>query len=178
MVPGAVASAVFGRKGGKLADAKGNSYVMHIASGLLLASFILLSTFTGISPLYIASFLLLGNVGQSFITIAVSNSVSRTLPADQVGVGMGMLAMANFIGQDIAISIYGKVVDLGSAVIPNWNPLFSNVTGLIFSNMYFVLAGSQLVILGLYYVSFGRQKKRGIPAPQLIEKDVVPLSNI
>ena len=92
-----------------------------------------------------ATFLLLGNVGQSFITIAVSNSVSRTLPTDQVGVGMGMLAMTNFIGQGIAISIYDKVVDLGSAVIPKWNPLFSNLTGFIFSNMYFVLGVRSLL---------------------------------
>ncbi|MDR6553366.1 MFS transporter [Paenibacillus qinlingensis] len=158
LVPAAAASAIFGRKGGKLADAKGNSYVAYMASGLLLACFLLLATFAGSSPLFIAVFLVLGNVGQSFIVIAVNNSVSRTLPADQIGVGMGMLSMANFIGQGIAISLYSKAVDLGSASMSNWNPLYSHGSGVIFSNIYVVLAGSQLLILGIYYVSFGRQK--------------------
>ncbi|KRE67797.1 MFS transporter [Paenibacillus sp. Soil750] len=160
LVPAAAASALFGRRGGKLADAKGNSYVAYIASSLLLACFLLLATFTGSSPLLIAVFLVLGNVGQSFIVIAVNNSVSRTLPADQVGVGMGMLSMANFIGQGIAIGLYSKAVDLGSASMTSWNPLFSHGSGIIFSNIYAVLVGSQLIILGLYYVSFGRQKRR------------------
>lgn len=160
LVPAAVASALFGRRGGKLADARGNSYVAYIASSLLLACFILLATFTGSSPLLIAVFLVLGNVGQSFIVIAVNNSVSRTLPADQVGVGMGMLSMANFIGQGIAIGLYSKAVDLGSASISSWNPLFSQGSGVIFSNIYVVLVGSQLIILGLYYMSFGRRQRR------------------
>ncbi|KRF07231.1 antiporter [Paenibacillus sp. Soil766] len=164
LIPAAVASALFGRKGGKLADAKGNSYVAYIASSLLLACFLLLATFTGSSPLFIALFLLLGNVGQSFIVIAVNNSVSRTLPADQVGVGMGMLSMANFIGQGIAIGLYSKAVDLGSTSMSSWNPLFGHGSGVIFSNIYVVLAGSQLLILGIYYGSFGRNKrqKRGV----------------
>ncbi|CAH1213573.1 Riboflavin transporter RibZ [Paenibacillus allorhizoplanae] len=160
LVPAAAASALIGRRGGKLADAKGNSYVAYIASSLLLACFLLLATFTGSSPLLIAVFLVLGNVGQSFIVIAVNNSVSRTLPADQVGVGMGMLSMANFIGQGIAIGLYSKAVDLGSASLTSWNPLFSHGSGIIFSNIYVVLVGSQLIILGLYYISFGKQKRR------------------
>ncbi|NQX62749.1 MFS transporter [Paenibacillus qinlingensis] len=160
LVPAAAASALFGRRGGKLADAKGNSYVAYMASSLLLACFVLLTTFTGSSPLLIAVFLVLGNVGQSFIVIAVNNSVSRTLPADQVGVGMGMISMANFIGQGIAIGLYSKAVDLGSTSMSSWNPLFSHGSGIIFSNIYVVLLGSQLVILGLYYISFGRQNRR------------------
>ncbi|OAS18522.1 MFS transporter [Paenibacillus oryzisoli] len=160
LVPAAAAAALFGRRGGKLADAKGNSYVAYIASSLLLVCFVLLATFTSSSPLLIAVFLVLGNVGQSFIVIAVNNSVSRTLPADQVGVGMGMLSMANFIGQGIAIGLYSKAVDLGSASISSWNPLFGLGSGVIFSNIYVVLVGSQLIILALYYMSFGRQKRR------------------
>ncbi|KQX56758.1 hypothetical protein ASD40_05010 [Paenibacillus sp. Root444D2] len=122
-----------------------------MASSLLLACFILLSTFTGGSPLFIAVFLILGNIGQSFIVIALSNSVSRTLPKKQVGVGMGMLAMVNFISQEITIGIYSKIVDLGSQGIPNWNPLYSYSSGFIFSNICLVIAALQLVILAIYY---------------------------
>ncbi len=176
MVPAAVASAVFGRKGGRLADLKGNSFVVYVASSLLLACFLLLSTFTGGSPLLIAVFLILGNVGQSFIVIAISNSVSRTLPKEQVGVGMGMLVMVNFISQGIAISVYSKIVDLGSRGVPNWNPFYSYSSGFIFSNICFVIAALQLVILAIYYLSFGRKKQK--TAGVLKESEVAALSNI
>nr|WP_312876216.1 MFS transporter [Paenibacillus frigoriresistens] len=175
MVPAAVASAVFGRKGGRLADLKGNSYVVYVASSLLLACFLLLSTFTGGSPLLIAVFLILGNVGQSFIVIAISNSVSRTLPKEQVGVGMGMLVMVNFISQGIAISVYSKIVDLGSRGVPNWNPFYSYSSGFIFSNICFVIAVLQLVILAIYYLSFGRKTQKTVV---LKESEVKALSNI
>ncbi|GJM80241.1 hypothetical protein HMSSN139_27370 [Paenibacillus sp. HMSSN-139] len=47
MVPGAVASAILGRKGGKLADAKGNSFVIYVASLLLISCFALISVASG-----------------------------------------------------------------------------------------------------------------------------------
>lgn len=175
LVPAAIASAVFGRRGGRLADLKGNSFVVYVASSLLLACFILLSTFTGGSPLLIAVFLILGNVGQSFIVIALSNSVSRTLPKEQVGVGMGMLAMVNFISQGITIGVYSRIVDLGSQGIPNWNPFYGYSSGFIFSNICLVIAAFQLVILAIFYFSFGRQKQK--KAGILKESEVAALSN-
>ncbi|UUZ81055.1 hypothetical protein LJK88_41060 [Paenibacillus sp. P26] len=79
MVPAAVTTAVLGRKGGKLADAKGNAYLFFAASSPLIVCFLLLSCFAGIPPVFIALFLILGNVGQSFIYIALSNAISRSV---------------------------------------------------------------------------------------------------
>ncbi|WP_096186885.1 MFS transporter [Evansella halocellulosilytica] len=160
MVPAAAASAIFGRKGGKLADLKGSSYLFFIASSLLFTCFVLLSTFTGSSPLFIAAFLILGNVGQSFMLIAMNNSISQTLPKNQVGVGMGMLQMLNFIVQAIATGIYSRIVDLGSNV--HWNPINIPSNGFIYSNIYFVLAALHLMILLVYYFQFSRSKSTNI----------------
>ena len=134
MVPAAVASAILGRKGGKLADLKGNSYLFFVASGSLLTCFVLLSTFIGISPVFIAIFLIFGNVGQTFMMIAMSNSVSMALPKEQAGVGMGLLSMLNFIAGGMASGVYGKVVDLGSDVY--WNPANIYPNGIIYSNIF------------------------------------------
>ena len=120
MVPAAAASALLGRKGGKLADLKGNSYLYSVASGSLITCFVLLSIFAGISPLWISFFLIFGNVGQSFLQIAMSNSISRSLPKDQVGVGMGLFSMVSFIAQGIAAGVYSIVVAQGPSV--HWNP--------------------------------------------------------
>nr|WP_257348771.1 MFS transporter [Pseudalkalibacillus decolorationis] len=160
MVPGAVASAVFGRKGGKLADLKGNSYLFFVACGLLVTCFVLLSTFTGGSPLIISTFLIFGNVGQSFMLIAMSNSISRTLQKKQVGVGMGLFSMLNFIAGSMAAGLYGKAVDLGSDV--NWNPASTYPNSFIYSNIFFILAVMYVGILLFYYFQFGRSKTTSI----------------
>lgn len=160
MVPAAAASAIFGRKGGKLADRKGNSYLFFIASSLLFTCFVLLSTFTGSSPLFIAAFLILGNVGQSFMLIAMNNSISQTLPESQAGVGMGMLQMLNFCVQSVATGIYSKVLDLGSNV--HWNPINIPSNGFIYSNIYFVLAALHLMIFLFYFFQFSRSKSTNI----------------
>lgn len=156
LVPAAIASAVMGRKGGKLADLKGNTFLIYVASGLLIACFMLLSTFTGGSLLFIAVFLILGNVGQSFMQIAMSNLISRTLPKEQVGVGMGMFAMVNFISQAIAVGSYSRIVDMGSSELPSWNPAYGYSSGFIYSNIFFILAALQVVIVIFYYFQFGR----------------------
>lgn len=160
MVPAAIASAILGRKGGKLADLKGNSHLFFVASGSLLTCFVLLSTFTGSSPFFIAMFLIFGNVGQSFMLIAMSNSISRTLPNEQVGVGMGLFSMMNFIAGGMATGVYSWVVDIGSDGL--WNPLNINPNGFVYSNIFFVLAALHVAILLFYYFHYGRAKRKGI----------------
>lgn len=137
MVPAAVASSILGRRGGKLADRKGNTYLLGVASCFTIACFALLSTFTGSSPLWIAVFLLLGNVGQSFFQIGMSGVISRILPQEHVGVGMGLFSMFNFIAQGAAVAIYSVVVSNPSAA--GWNPLQSDPDSYLFSNIFLVL---------------------------------------
>jgi len=157
MVPAAVASALLGKWGGRLADSRGSAYLFSLASGFLFLCFLLLSTFTGASPLYIAVFLIFGNVGQTFMMIAISQSLSQSLPKEQAGVGMGFLTMLNFIGGGFAAGVYGKVVDIGSEV--HWNPVNTNPNGITFSNVFLVLALLHAGLLAFYYFQFVRPKQ-------------------
>jgi len=159
LVPGAVASALLGRKGGEIADKKGNSYLFFIAAGLLISSFALLSTFIGASSVYIALFLIPGNVGLTFIMIAMSNAISRTLSKEQSGVGMGLLSMMNFIAGAIAAGIYGKLVDSGR--VNPWNPVNSNGTGAVYSNIFLVLCIALAAIIWVYQQYFRRASEHG-----------------
>ncbi|CAH1195443.1 Riboflavin transporter RibZ [Paenibacillus plantiphilus] len=158
MVPAAAAAAILGRRGGKLADLKGNSYLLSAASISLIACFILLSIFTGISPLWISFFLIFGNVGQSFMQIAMSNSISGALPKDQVGVGMGLFSMMSFIAQGIAAGVYGIVAAQGSS--DNWNPLNADPDSSLYSNTYLVLAAMHVGILLFYRLQFRPRPSR------------------
>lgn len=154
LVPGAVASAIWGRKGGKIADMRGNAYLFYIAAGLLIACFALLSSFIGGHAGYIALILVLGQVGQTFGMIAMSNSVSRTLSKEQSGVGMGLLSMMNFIGGAVATSIYGKLVDLGQ--VKPWNPVALHSSGAIYGNIFLFLMIALIAILWIYQRYFRR----------------------
>ncbi|MFC5403376.1 MFS transporter [Cohnella soli] len=162
LVPAAIVSAIVGRQGGKLADRKGSSYVFTVAACSLIAFFLLLSIFVGIPPLWISLFLILGNVGQSFVQISMSSAVSRTLSKEQAGVGMGLFSMMNFISQGLAASIYGILASQSSSV--NWNPLNSHPEGYAFSNLYLVLALLLVVILIFYRVRFGKAQAVLVPA--------------
>ncbi|WEK53572.1 MAG: MFS transporter [Candidatus Cohnella colombiensis] len=152
MVPAAVASSILGRKGGKLADQKGNTYLFSIASGSLITCFVLLSIFTGISPLWISFFLIFGNVGQTFVQVSMSNLISRTLPKDQVGVGMGLFSMTSFIAQGMAAGVYGIVAAQSSSV--HWNPLHVDPSSYLFSDIYLVLAAMHVGIFWFYRLQF------------------------
>lgn len=159
MVPAAAASSILGRKGGKLADLKGNSYLFSVASASLIICFVLLSIFSGILPLWISFFLMFGNVGQSFLQIAMANSISRSLPKDQVGVGMGLFSMISFIAQGMAAGVYGIVVTQDSSV--NWNPLHVDPNSYLFSNIYLVLAVMHVGILLFYRLQFRTKNSSG-----------------
>ncbi len=152
MFPSALIAALLGRKGGKLADRRGNSFLFYIASILLLICFILLSSVTETSPIIISLILIFGQVGQTFMVIAMSNNISQTLPPKQTGVGMGLLALLNFIGMSFSAAIYSKIVDLG---IPS-NPIRFNPT-IIYSNIYLYLAVLYGSILLFYRFYFGRK---------------------
>lgn len=165
MVPAAIASSLLGRRGGKLADRKGNAFVLTLASGSIMTCFLLLSTFADISPIGVACVLILGNVGQSFMQIALSNSVSQALPPDRIGTGMGLFSMTNFVAQGIGTVLYG----LAAAYDPsmNWNPFYTGSAGTLFSNLYLALAILHAGILIVYRWQFtpGRSAGSAKPAP-------------
>lgn len=156
MVPAAAMSALLGRKGGKLADQKGNSFLYYMAASLVIVCFMLMSTFAGVSPGYVAVILILGNVGQTFLYISMSNMISRSLPMEHSGVGMGVLAMLNFISGAIAAGVYGRIVDHGAGM--SLNPLSLYPGASVYSNIYLFIAVLHTGILLFYYVQFGRDK--------------------
>ncbi|MDQ6420059.1 MFS transporter [Paenibacillus sp. LHD-117] len=162
MVPAAIASSILGRKGGKLSDRRGNAYLLSIASCLLIVCFLLLSIFAGVAAPWISVFLIFGNVGQSFVQIAMSNAVSRTLPKDQAGVGMGLFSMINFISQGIAAGVYGVLAISGTSI--TWNPLNAFPSSATFSNLYLVLAGLHILILLVYRMRFAPRKLETVVA--------------
>lgn len=157
MVPAAIVSAILGRKAGKLADRRGNAFLYTIASSLIMVCFVLLSSFAAAPGWWIAAILVLGNVGQSFMMITMSNTVSRTLPKEQAGVGMGLFSMCGFITHGMASGLFGIVAEWKAAA--SINPIHQDSGSAVFSNLYLVLALLHIGVLVFYLAQFGSRRQ-------------------
>ena len=154
LVPAAIASAIMGRKGGRVADTRGNFVLVFIASVFIFLAFSLLSTFIGVSAFVIALILIFGNVGQTFMQISMSNTISQTLSKEETGVGMGLLSMINFISGAMAMSVVGKLLDKGSTSL-KLNPFVANEAANMYSNIFGVMSLLILLVVVLYRFQFG-----------------------
>ncbi|WP_072327436.1 MULTISPECIES: MFS transporter [unclassified Paenibacillus] len=158
MFPAAISSALLGRRGGRLADERGNSFLVYTAAWMLMICFLAMSTVAGLSPYWIALFLIFGFVGQTFMQIAMSNTISRTLSREQTGIGMGLFSMLNFIAGASATAVIGKVLDFGGSSV-GFNPLVTVQSGVLYSNIFLLLALLLAVVILLYALLFGRRKE-------------------
>ncbi|MCQ4086719.1 MFS transporter [Saccharibacillus sp. JS10] len=161
MLPSALITAFLGKKGGKLADEKGNGTLLYIASTLLIVGFLCLSSVVGLSPIWIAVFLILGVLGQSFMQITWSNAVSQALTPAQVGTGMGLLSMSNFIAMATVTAVIGKVLDLGTTKV-RFNPFISIDAGFLHSNILMTLAFLTIGMTLLYRIFLSNSKRRKV----------------
>ncbi|MDF9841693.1 MULTISPECIES: MFS transporter [unclassified Paenibacillus] len=155
MLPSALITAYMGRKGGKLADEKGNPFLLTQAAVLLIFGFICLSSVAGMAPVFIAVSLIFTVLGQSFMQIALSNTISRTLSKEQTGIGMGLFSMLNFIAAAVSTATIGKILDFGTTTV-RFNPIPRNGAAFVYSNIYLILALLVAVMAILYFVQFGR----------------------
>lgn len=148
MFPGALMAAVLGKRGGKLADRKGNHFLAYTALLSFFIGYGLLSIFAGLSPLMIMVVLMFACIGQTFIQIALANTVSRTLPKEHSGVGMGVFMMTNFISGAIATTLISKALEMKKNI--QLNPLLLEHESLNYSNIYTILA-LLIIIVGLIW---------------------------
>jgi DHA2 family metal-tetracycline-proton antiporter-like MFS transporter len=154
LFPSAILAALLGKRGGKLADKKGNGYLFYLSAGLLSCCYVLLSIFVETEPIWIMFILIFGNVGATFIRVALSNAISRTLPPDSAGIGMGFFTMFNFIAGAAATSMIGAFLEQDSSFQVLQSLVYSDVaTG--YSNLFLILT----LIAILISVAFARISK-------------------
>lgn len=158
MVPGAAVTAMLGSKGGRLADTRGVNYLFYMAFMLLLIAFLLLSSLAGSPPVIIALVLILGYVGQMFMQVSLSKTISLTLPPKHTGIGMGLWTLSNFLSGAVSTALYGKALDLGKDTY--WNPLHLYQGSSAFSNIYTILAMLQIVIFAVFYLQFAKRRRK------------------
>ncbi|WP_245902394.1 MFS transporter [Gracilibacillus dipsosauri] len=153
MIPASLTAALLGKQGGKLADKRGNTRLFLFASLLLLSAFFLLSFLIGRSLIFVAMALIIGQVGQTFIVVAMSNTIANTLTKEQTGVGMGLMSMLNFIASSVSGAVISLILDQGA--LSAWNPFYFFAEGSTFSNLYLMFSLSYTGLILIYITRFG-----------------------
>lgn len=150
MFPSALIAALLGISGGRLADRKGNRSLTHLALIGFFIGFSVLSIFAGYSPYMTMFILIFACIGQTFMQISMANTVSNTLPKADVGVGMGIMMMINFISGAVFTTMMSASLEKKDLSM-QLNPLLLTQNGISYSNIYTVLSILVVIITLTYH---------------------------
>jgi MFS transporter, DHA2 family, metal-tetracycline-proton antiporter len=128
---------------------------------LLAASMVLMSVLLSVSTYIIAGTMLLTYIGFSLFQTAMINSVSQTLPKEEIGVGMGIFNLVTIISGAVGIAVVGKVLDTAWLAFPLLS-VIPMPKSYIYSNV--LLFFSVMIIIGgiLYIRGFSKTQPEKI----------------
>ncbi|MFC4565745.1 MFS transporter [Nocardiopsis mangrovi] len=142
MIPAGAAVAVLSPLIGRLADRIGTRALVLTGLALMGAFALFLSAFTGGTSVIPAGAGILGlSVGFILVLTPIISAAAGALPSDQVGVGLGILQGAQFLGAGAGPALFGALVTArqqsgGGAV----NPLYPGQDGAAFSDAFLAMA--------------------------------------
>ncbi|WP_226581727.1 MFS transporter [Halobacillus litoralis] len=110
--PGAMLSAVAAIYVGRLIDAYGNIKVLLLSQALLMTSALVFFFFAGKSPYMIMFAYMFTSFGFSSLSSSSTNEVSRILPNEQIGAGIGLKQQIQFIGSASGSVLAGILLEL------------------------------------------------------------------
>jgi DHA2 family metal-tetracycline-proton antiporter-like MFS transporter len=132
--PGAISSVFFGSYGGRLADRKGNPFVVVLGLSLLAGGMALMAFGLPLSFYVVGACLVFIYIGFSFFQTALVNSVSQTLTPEETGIGMGVFNLAGTVSGALGTAVVGKILAahwLGASpwptLIPERGAIYSNL---------------------------------------------------
>lgn len=105
--PGAILSAIAAQGIGRLIDLFGNKPVIFIGQGLLIIATVLFAFTSTISPYFILFTYIFMSIGFSTLTSSISNELTRILSKSEIGSGMGMAQLVQFIGGGFGVTLAG-----------------------------------------------------------------------
>ncbi|RWZ58815.1 MFS transporter [Halobacillus fulvus] len=110
--PGAMLSAVAAIYVGRMIDAYGNIRVLLLSQVLLMTSALIFFFLAGISPYMIMIAYMFTSFGFSSLSSSSTNEVSRILPDEQIGAGIGLKQQIQFIGSASGSVLAGILLEL------------------------------------------------------------------
>ncbi|MDF2962427.1 MAG: transporter [Paenibacillus sp.] len=108
--PGALLAMLASSRIGKIIDRYGNAGLLRNVPWLLLAAAVLFAIFAGWSFYAIMIIYMLLSVSFSALTSSVSNEMSRLLPKEQIGSGMGLFQLTQFFSGAFSVAVTGSAL--------------------------------------------------------------------
>lgn len=165
MFPGAFSAVVFGTVSGNITAKKGSYFSFSIGFALITAALLTLAGLTDKSVWLTSAVLVLMYIGFSFVQTSMAETITQSLPVEQIGVGMGFYGLAAFISG--AVGTAGVASLLGSHFLNA--PLLPFVVkpgAHLYSNLMLVFAAIVIASGLMYLNTFGKARRPGPVQPQ------------
>lgn len=144
--PGAIIAVIVGQFIGRLIDRFGNAPLITFGQLSLLIATILFAFLSTLTPYFILATYMFASVGFTALSTSISNEITRILPKDQIGSGIGIVQLIQFFGGGLGVTISGLLLAFQESLSLE----------IIYRNIYicfsFVIVIAVL-IYGLYYRS-------------------------
>jgi DHA2 family metal-tetracycline-proton antiporter-like MFS transporter len=107
-----------------------------------------LSLLLGLSPLIAAIAMVAIYIGFALFQTAMVNAISQTLPAREMGVGMGLFNLMGILSGAVGTALVGKILDSGLLDFPL---LTLTRRGFAYSNLLMLFTIISLLAAALYF---------------------------
>lgn len=167
MIPAGIAVAVLSPAIGRLTDRWGTRSLVVTGLGLMALAGLCLSTLTGgASVVPAGAGVLLLAVGFILVITPIIGAAAGTLPPERVGVGLGLVQGAQFLGAGAGPALFGALVSArrqsDAAAV---NPLHSGADGAAYSDAFLAMAAIAVLTTALAYrLAGGAPGSRSRPA--------------
>ncbi|MFE8699363.1 MFS transporter [Cytobacillus sp. FJAT-54145] len=142
--PGAILSAITAPYIGSQIDRLGNGRVIITAQLFLFISTLAFAFLSTLSTYFILFTYMFMSIGFSALTSSISNEVTRILPKDDIGSGMGMAQLTQFFGGAFGVTITGLGLNIQEGL----------TLPIVYKNIYFgltLLIGLTIFVFYFYY---------------------------
>jgi MFS transporter, DHA2 family, metal-tetracycline-proton antiporter len=110
--PGAIIAVIAGQFIGRLIDRFGNAPLIIFGQLLFLCASTLFAWFSTVNPYFILFIYMFASIGFTALSTSVSNEITRILPLDQIGSGIGVLQLMQFFGAGLGVTITALLMTL------------------------------------------------------------------
>lgn len=156
MFPGAISAVIFGRVAGNMTVKRGSHYVVYLGLALIAISLLLQSSSIGLWVWYIGAALIMMYIGFSFVQTALTESVTQILPAQQIGVGMGLFNMTATLAGAVVTALVAKAIEKELFAFP-FHPFISDSHAYLYGNLILMTCLVVVASALLYFKSFGKK---------------------
>jgi MFS transporter, DHA2 family, metal-tetracycline-proton antiporter len=123
--PGAIIAVVAGIFIGRFIDRFGNAPLIIFGQLLLLTASILFALFSSANPNFILFIYMFASVGFTAISSSISNEITRILPINQIGSGIGIVQLMQFFGAGLGVTISALLITIQEGL--SWEMVYRNI---------------------------------------------------